>query len=104
MIPAAVSTALTSFQTAVAAYKPIASATPYQVAVLVQQGQAVVALIDEALAAAGAPLDAADPSGHPLALIADLEGRLAAVDDQITLSDLRGFVGRAVFNLAQGVA
>lgn len=61
-------------------------------------------MIDAALAAAGAPLDAADPTGHPLQMIADLTGRLTAASDQETLSDLRGFVGRAIFNLAQAVA
>ncbi|MCJ2084591.1 hypothetical protein MKK88_01090 [Methylobacterium sp. E-005] len=104
MIPAAIPVALIAFQAAVTANKPIAAATPYQIATLVAQGQAVLAMIDSALIAAGTSLDAPDPSGHPLALIADLSGRVTAVSDQETLSDLRGFVGRAVFNLAQAVA
>jgi hypothetical protein len=96
--------ALAAFQANVTANKPITSATPYQIATLVSQGQAVLAMIDAALDASGTALDAPDPFGHPLTLIADLSGRLNAVSDQMTLSDLRGFVGRAVFNLAQGVA
>lgn len=104
MIPASVPAALAAFRAAVAANAPVASATPYQIATLVSQGQALLAMIDDALAAAGAQLDAADPTGHPLQMIADLTGRLTAVSDQETLSDMRGFVGRAVFNLAQAVA
>ena len=104
MIPAAIRVALAAFLVAVAANKPITSATPYQIATLVSQGQAVLAMVDAALDASGAALDAPDPSGHPLTLIADLSGRVTAVSDQMTLSDLRGFVGRAVFNLAQGIA
>lgn len=104
MIPATITVGLTAYQAAVTALKPIASATPYQIATLVAQGNALVAQIDAALAALGSPLDAPDPVGHPMALIADLQGRLSAVSDQMVLSDLRAFVGRAVFNLAQGVA
>lgn len=104
MIPAAIPLAVTAYQAAVAANNPVSSATPYQIATLVAQGNLLIAQIDAALAAAGAPLDAPDPTGHPLALIADLQSRLSAASDQVVLSDLRAFVGRAVFNLAQGVA
>lgn len=104
MIPATLAASLKAYRDDVAAAKPVATLTPLQLASLVSQGRALVVAIDEALAAISTILDTPDPSGHPLVMIADVRARLAAAQDQTVLSDLRGFVGRAVLNLTQGAA
>jgi len=104
MIPASVSSALTAFQAAVTSSAPVSSLSPLQLATLVSQGQAVVTMIDDALETAGAPLDAGDPSGFVGSFEATLNDLWTASADQSALSDMEGYVGRAVLNLAQGVA
>jgi hypothetical protein len=104
MIPVAISAGVTAFQANVAASKPISGLTPLQRAVLVTQGLSLVTAVDDALASVGTALDAPDPAGHPLALIAGVRTRLTASQDATTLSDLRGLLGRAVLNLSQGFA
>jgi hypothetical protein len=95
---------ITGFQAAVTAAKPIGQLSPLQLAALVAQGQALVEAIDAALVTIGAPLDAEDPAGHPLTMIAAMRARAVAAQDQAALSDIRGFVARAVLNLSQGFA
>ena len=104
MIPTSVSNGLIAFKAAVKAAAPVSSLTALQLASLVSQGRAVVDAIDAALEDAGPPLDAGDPTGFPGDFVGILNGLDTATGDQSTLSDMRGYVGRAVLNLAQGVS
>lgn len=104
MIPAALTAGLASYQASVAAAKPISQAPALQVAALVRQGNALLVADDAAIEASGQPLDADAPSGHPLAIVQAVDALVEAGTDHRTLHDMRGFVGRAVFNLAQGSA
>jgi hypothetical protein len=104
VIPAALSAGLVGFKAAIAAAKPINQAPALQVAALVRQGNALLVAIDAAIEASGTALDADAPSGHPLAIVAAVNALVEAGSDHSTLHDVRGFVGRAVFNLAQGYA
>lgn len=51
--------------------------------------------------AATSLLDSPDPSGFPADMVADLLALTEAAGDQSKLSDIRGYTGRAMFNLAQ---
>lgn len=93
-----------AFQASVTAATPLEQAPPLQVAALVEQGEALIRAVDAALVAAGAPLGAEEPSGHPTAMIASVLAVVAAGEDHRTLHDMRGFLGRAVLNLAQASA
>jgi hypothetical protein len=46
-------------------------------------------------------LDATDPAGFPADLVDALVNLTAATEDQSILCDMRGYIGRAMFNLAQ---
>jgi hypothetical protein len=46
-------------------------------------------------------LDALDPAGFPADLVGALVDLTTATEDQSMLSDMRGYIGRAMFNLAQ---
>ena len=100
-IPAALAADLAAFQSNVSAAAPLRYAPPLQIAALVAQGAALLSRVDAAIAGAGAALMAPEPSGHPTKMISDLRGVAQASLDQSALSDLRGYLGRAVFNLAQ---
>lgn len=104
MIPASIAADLTAFQQAVAAARPISALSPLQLKVLVGQGRSLLAEVDAAIAAVGTALDGADPSGHPLAMIAAINARAAAARDATLLVDLRGLLGRALLNLSAGYA
>ena len=104
MIPVGIASGVIAFQAAVKAARPLRQAPGLQLAALVTQGNALLSAVDDALAAAGGPLDASEPAGHATALVAALNALATSAEDQRTLSDMRGFLGRAVLNLAQGVA
>jgi hypothetical protein len=100
-IPASLAADLRTFQANVVAAAPLQGATPLQVAKLVAQAATVLSAVDAALQTSGTPLQAPAPSGHPVTAITAVRSLAAAALDQTALSDLRGYLGRAVFNLAQ---
>ena len=102
MIPAQITSDLALLSASVQAAAPIKAATPLRKAALVSAGLALVSEIDTGLAGAVGSLDAADPAGYAGDLVNALLGLATAAYDQATLADMRGTVGRAVFNL--GVA
>ena len=101
MIPAQIATDLATFQASVAAATPVKQATPLLKAALVDAGNALVSEIDAGLVGAVGQLDADDPTGFAGDLVQDLLDLDGATTDQAALADLRGTVGRAVFNLTQ---
>lgn len=100
-IPVGLEARVAALATAVTAAAPLASASRILVSVLQQQGAAALSDIETALAASAGNLDAGDPTGFPGDLVNDLLALSSASDDQTTLADMRGLVGRAMFNLAQ---
>lgn len=93
---------LAAFRTAVIAAKPIKRAPPLQVAALVRAGADLLSEIDAALDATSASLEPVEVGPHPLQMVDALNAARTAADDCVTLHDLRGVVGRAVFNLSAG--
>ncbi len=100
MISAQITSDLALLSTSVQAAAPIKTATPLRKAALVSAGYALVTEIDTGLAGAAGGLDAADPAGYAGDLVAALMGLATAAYDQATLADMRGTVGRAMFNLS----
>lgn len=100
MIPAQITSDLALLSASVQAAVPIKTATPLRKATLVSAGLALVTEIDTGLAGAVGGLDAPDPAGYAGDLVNALMGLATAAYDQATLADMRGTVGRAVFNLA----
>jgi len=100
MIPAQITSDLALLSASVQAAAPIKTATPLRKAALVSAGLALVSEIDTGLTGAVGSLDAADPAGYAGDLVNALLGLSTAAYDQATLADMRGTVGRAVFNLA----
>jgi len=100
MIPAQITSDLALLSASVRVATPIKAATPLRKAALVSAGLALVSEIDTGLAGAVGGLDAADPAGYAGDLVTALLGLATAAYDQVALADMRGTVGRAVFNLA----
>jgi len=100
MIPAQITSDLALLSASVQDAAPIKTATPLRKAALVSAGLALVTEIDTGLAGAVGSLDAADPAGYAGDLVTALMGLATAAYDQATLADMRGTVGRAVFNLS----
>lgn len=90
-----------AFQAAIASASPIKQANPLLKASLLVRGNALIAEIDAALQAAAGGLDGADPTGFAGDMVGALGSLDDATSDQAVLAELRGVVGRAVFNLAQ---
>ena len=101
MISAAIVSALTAFQANVTASAPLNMQTTILIEALQDQGAALLQQVDAAIDPTGVPLDAADPSGFAGDMVQSLLNLAVASEDQTTLTDLRGLVGRAMFNLAQ---
>ena len=101
MISASLVSELTLFQASVQAAAPLAQTSSLTKAALLKGGQALLTDIEAELTSIGSTLDADDPTGFAGAMPADLLAICAAATDQAVLADIRGKVGRAVFNLAQ---
>ena len=102
MIDPAFIASLVALQTAAASLNPISKATSIMVAAVLSQGRGVIATAESSLQTAGAALDLPDPSGFPAAYPAALLALSAAADDSSGYSDVRGYLGRATFNIQQG--
>jgi hypothetical protein len=101
MISAKIVSDIAAFQANVTASAPLNTQTQILIQTLEGEGASLLQDIDAAIDPTGAPLDAADPSGFVGDMVGVLTGLATASEDQTTLSDLRGLVGRAMFNLAQ---
>ena len=101
MIPANVTTALTSLQAQVAAAVPLEQASAPTIAALQLNAAALVVLIDNAVAAAADDLDTWDAPTQPEGMISGINELVGAAQDQANLSLLRGVCGRAAANLDQ---
>ena len=101
MISASVQNGALALQTAVVAARPLALAPSLQISALVRQGNELLATVDGAIASEGPRLDDVAPSGPLPAVVAAVNDVIVAGADLDTLHDLRGFLGRAVLNLAQ---
>ena len=101
MIPAQIEAARALLRASVAAARPLRQASPLLKSALVSAGAALVSDVDAAIPVVGAPLDADDPTGFPGSFPGVLVGLAMAADDQGALVDMRGTIGRAVFNLRQ---
>lgn len=101
MIPAQIVSDLGTFTASVEAAAPVSQGSPLIKAALVNYGRSLVANIDSALTAAVGDLDASDPIGAAGDLVAELNYLAMSAYDQASLADMRGTVGRRVFNLAQ---
>ena len=101
MIPSSINDALTLYVASMNAASPLAQASRLTVAALQKAGTTLVVQIDAAMTPAAGALDANDPAGFPGDLVTDLLGLASAAEDQSALADIRGLVGRALFNLNQ---
>ena len=99
MIPARIGTDLATLNASIQAAAPVGRATPLLKAALVNAGAALVAEIDAGIAAAVGAIDGPDPAGYGGDLVTALLALDVAASDQAALADMRGTVGRAVFNL-----
>lgn len=102
MIDPAFIARLVALQAAAAGLNPISKATSIMIAAVLTQGRGVIATAEQSLLKAGAPLDLPDPSGFPAAYPAALLALSAAANDSSGYSDVRGYLGRATFNIQQG--
>ena len=101
MIPAQIEAARALLRSSVAAARPLNQASPLLKAALVTAGANLLTQIDTVITTIGAPLDANDPTGFAGELPDWLLALATAADDQATLVDMRGTIGRAIFNLRQ---
>lgn len=101
MVGAHIIADVTSLQVNVAAAAPLGAQTQIAIEALQSQGSSLLQEVDAAIVATGGPLDASDPTGFAGDMVAVLSGLATASEDQTTLTDMRGLVGRAMFNLAQ---
>jgi len=101
MIPATVTTALSSLQAQVATAEPLEQASAPTIAALQLNAAALVVLIDIAVANAADDLDTWDAPSAPEGMISGINELVGAGSDQTTLALMRGVCGRAAANLDQ---
>ena len=95
---------LGALQTAAAGLSPITSAISTLVGPVLGQAGGIIATGEQTLASVGAVLDLPDPLGFPASLPGALGALSAAANDSSNLSDMRGYLGRAAFNISQARA
>jgi hypothetical protein len=101
MILAPLIAELNLFVASTQAAAPLTQASALTKGALLIAGNQLIADVEAAKAVAGVQLDAADPTGFPGDMVTALFSLASAADDQSALADIRGSVGRMVFNLAQ---
>ncbi|SHG92023.1 hypothetical protein [Bradyrhizobium erythrophlei] len=100
-IPTNITTELTNLQAQVAAAAPLASASRATVLAIKLNAAQLVTDVQSALVAPNNMLDTWTAPPDPPAMIAGIEGLLAASQDQSNLALMRGVTGRAASNLEQ---
>lgn len=102
-VPATIKAQVQAVSDAFDAATPLASATRTALFGLKQSSVTLVATIDAAIAADNAPIDGftqpADPNAGPAAVTA----LLSTMQEQSSLCELRGLIGRVASNFAQQV-
>lgn len=101
MISTKIASDLTNFVANVTASAPLNTQTKIMIEALDGEGSDLLQEIDAAIDPTGAALDATDPSGFAGDMVTVLLNLATASEDQTTLTDVRGLVGRAMFNLSQ---
>lgn len=101
MISAKIVSDLASLQANLAASAPLNAQTKILIEALKGEGNDLLNEINAAVDPAGVPLEADDPTGFAGDMVPVLLGLATASEDQTTLTDVRGLVGRALFNLSQ---
>ncbi|RFB80021.1 hypothetical protein [Methylovirgula sp. 4M-Z18] len=92
---------------AVAAAAPLKTASLATLAPLILQAEGTLTAIDAAIAATDATIATDSVAGvetgdFPPALAATLTAQSATLQNMVTLTTLKGLVGRVLFNLQQG--
>lgn len=103
-IPAALTADIRAFGAAVTAAAPLTAASKIVISALLCQGQRLLNDICAALSAAVDDLDAGDPVAFAGDLVFVLDELAPASLTQAALVEMRGYVGRAQFNLTQALA
>lgn len=101
MIPLYLRFEVARLRNSVVAAKPLSQATTLLKGALNTYGIGLIADIETEMARAETPLDADDPTGIAGDFVDGLLALSVAADDTTDLADMRGLVGREVFNVAQ---
>lgn len=102
-VPPAIAAQVAALSTAFNAATPMASATRAQVYGLQQQSTALVGAIDAAISADDAPIDGFTEPMDPNAVPGAVLGLLDTMQEQASLTEMRGLIGRVASNFAQQV-
>lgn len=101
MISPSLVASVATFDASVSAASPISQATSLTKAALVKAGQLLLGQVETEASTTGTALDASDPSGFAGDMVGQLLALSTANDDTASLVEVRGYLGRAVFNLGQ---
>ena len=99
MIPAAITQGVSNLNASIAALGPYLSAQTAVRRALYQQAATLASSVDSALAGATGSLDSFSGLPTPQETAAGLLGIETSAQDQTSLSDLRGVIGRMVINI-----
>jgi hypothetical protein len=100
-VPATITAELTALQAQVTAAAPLASAAPATIAAIQLNAEQLVSDIGSALTTAAGALDTWTTPTDPNAIAAGIEALKCSAEDQATLANMAGYVGRATKNLDQ---
>lgn len=100
-LPANISSEISVLQTQVTANAPLASAPRAAILAMQLNADELVADTDTALVAAAGALDTWQAPTDPAAIICGILGLEADAENQTSLADCRGVVGRVASNLNQ---
>lgn len=100
-VPAAITSELAALQAQVAAAAPLTSASAATVLALQLNAAQLVTDVDAALAGAAGQLDTWIAPADPDQIVAGVTALVDSVEDQSSLADTRGLVGRVAANLEQ---
>jgi hypothetical protein len=102
-VPSAIAAQIAALSTQFDAATPMASATRAEVYGLQQASSALVGVLDAAISADNAPIDGFTEPTDPNAVPASVLSLLSTMQEQSSLCEARGLIGRVASNLAQQV-
>jgi hypothetical protein len=102
-VPSAINAQTVALQTAYQAAQPLATASKAQIYGLQQGSVALVQAVDIAILADTPSIDGFAQPVNVQALPGAVTGLLSTMQEQASLTELRGYVGRVASNLAQQV-
>lgn len=101
-VPANIAALVSSLNGAIGAAAPLADAQPSTLTVLATQAETLATTIESELSGSDEALDGWLAGSTPVSMIAGVQAALSAADEQLSLADLSGYIGRVAANLANG--